>query len=138
MFKKIIVGAMLMGSLVACPNPNRPGAFPINTGEQWRVEFDDARKTKLEFSLAQAAKLGADDWWYAKFTTSSTAFGGSGLLPSDHKALVLLFKLAATGDAQIGCVVPNTSSLNGARGQAVAYQNDQRIGNFACSLTRLQ
>jgi hypothetical protein len=138
MFKHIALGSLLVGLLIACPSPNRPSTFPINAGEQWRVEFSDAQKTTLEFSMPQAAKLESDNWWYAKFTTSSNAFGGSGMLPSDRKALVLLFKLDASGGTQVGCVVPNSSNLSGARGQAVAYQNDRRIGNFECTVIRVR
>jgi hypothetical protein len=138
MFRLSLFGSLLALLLTACPSPNRPSTFPINTGEQWRVEFGDSKNTKLEFSMAQAAKLGADDWWYARFTTSSGATSGSALLPSDRKALVLLFNLDQQGADQLACIVPNGASISGTRGQGLMYQNQRRTAKLSCSVTRLK
>ncbi len=137
--KKLLLSGALLGLLLtACPSPNRPSAFPMNVGEVWNADFGDAKRTKIEFSMMQGAKLGADEWWYANFTALKGAVSGSALLPSDRKALVLLFNLDQKGNDQLACVVPNTSAMSGTRGQGLAYQNQLRTAGFACSITRLR
>jgi hypothetical protein len=98
------------------------------------VVFNAPKEIAFDFSLTGTPRLGKTNWVYGTFKTTTPALAGSAVVPNDRKNMVMVFQISST--EQLSCVVPLTEQTLANKGIGAAYQNDRKIANFGCVISK--
>ncbi len=110
------------------------GIFPIQAGELWNLQVGSSQV--IEFSLTNQPTTAKDNWLYANFKSADPTLFGAGVIPDDQKYLVLVFKRSPE---QFSCVLPLSANFaRGVTGTGAQYQNERKVADVPCSLSRIR
>ncbi len=132
-------GAALLFSACAptALKANTIGVFPIEVGELWNLQIGSSPVlANFNFSLDNPPSVAKDNWLYANFKSPDPTVFGAGVIPDDQKYLILVFKRSPE---QFSCVLPLSANFaRAANGTGAQYQNERKVGDVPCSLSRVR